>query len=1069
MADSQSQPEPGAPRMQLESITLENLNTFILNGNEVLKRLKHQILAASKQNDSQWEQRFLTAQATLIKPDTTIGVIGATGTGKSSILNALLDEETLVPTSCMQACTATIIELVWNESLEHDFIAEVFFVKTEAWRTDISAALKDAAAAPASLNDDNTEAGMAFKKITAVYPSITKQNIKRVTVDELMEAEHVQQLLNTTLQLNASNARDLHDLLSKYVEGKEKLRASFLENGHSVSAMVDSVEYWPMVRRVRIHLRSYALETGVVISDLPGVGDSNAARGTVAQKHLGKCANIWIVTPIARAVDDKVARNLLGESFKRQLRRDGVMSRVAFVCSKADELVINELRERLRLSPEFMQSVESINQERIEAQKGKESRENEIQSARTKISSLIRQLEETKTQRSDYMRLRKLARDGNAVYPLAPRRSKRTAGKQAESPQKQARILDYIFSQPSNAAAVQKDYDDGMESDESFKDAGNIGEDIEQDRTQPVMALPEIDDKLKDLREQDKNMKASKKNLYDQLEEHKLELKNLVMKLQKLNDKEWDVYLKGRNTYCRQTLRADFAHGIRELEDEEAELDDEEFDPDAIAEQTGQDDLQEDLPVFCVSSQGFQKLRGRLEGEKITTKFKGIKQTGIPELVIHCRKLGRDNLTTKFNAYAEGANQLITSVRFWLSGPSDSATSTTSYTMQEATKDMLAHISTLVEKTLSDINALIVERVIKIFEDGAKAAQEKALIIVDEWTDPDAAGLRYQTYRAVVRRGGAFAKQNRNLDFAEDLLKPLLTHIDGVWNNVFNERIPRRLEDLRRDLKNTVKQYTQSLDQNAEFLAVASKTAVMYRKQVSIFKAELVRSVDEIEGNIKSHQQETNRLFSGNVQEELKRICTALDNDSGKGVFARIKTGMHAGVAGIRERIFKESVQIVERRLTSGIEELTAKFVKDMSATCNKSRVDCRRLFAKKIRGGKSISAKHKAAIQEILDEAEQFFEPQATAPDHVEPNDTREDDGNQRELSLPVRSSVVRTFREDDELDLASVRKQDKYSYDEAGEADDDQDRSSLILSDDESDMERDANFKKDIPDWSP
>ncbi len=41
--------------------------------------------------------------------ETVIGVVGHTGSGKSALLNAILDEEQLVLSNCMRACTAVVI------------------------------------------------------------------------------------------------------------------------------------------------------------------------------------------------------------------------------------------------------------------------------------------------------------------------------------------------------------------------------------------------------------------------------------------------------------------------------------------------------------------------------------------------------------------------------------------------------------------------------------------------------------------------------------------------------------------------------------------------------------------------------------------------------------------------------------------------------------------------------------------------------------------------------------------------------------------------------------------------
>lgn len=52
--------------------------------------------------------------------------------------------------------------------------------------------------------------------------------------------------------------------------------------------------------------KSEALQSGVVLVDLPGFWDSNAAREKVARKY-SKADVLWIVAPMQRAVNDKLA------------------------------------------------------------------------------------------------------------------------------------------------------------------------------------------------------------------------------------------------------------------------------------------------------------------------------------------------------------------------------------------------------------------------------------------------------------------------------------------------------------------------------------------------------------------------------------------------------------------------------------------------------------------------------------------------------------------------------------------------------------------------------------------
>ena len=81
-------------------------------------------------------------------------------------------------------------------------------------------------------------------------------------------------------------------------------------------------------------MKAPALSTGAVIVDLPGVHDSNAARAAVADGYMKQCTGLWIVAPINRAVDDKAAKSLLGESFKRQLKMDGGFSSWVFLSTR---------------------------------------------------------------------------------------------------------------------------------------------------------------------------------------------------------------------------------------------------------------------------------------------------------------------------------------------------------------------------------------------------------------------------------------------------------------------------------------------------------------------------------------------------------------------------------------------------------------------------------------------------------------------------------------------------------------------------------------------------------------
>ena len=94
---------------------------------------------------------------------------------------------------------------------------------------------------------------------------------------------------------------------------------------NSLTSTPSTTEYWPFVRVVRIYVKAKALSTGATLVDLPSIIDSNAQRAAVAQEYMQKCHAHWIVSPINRAIDERVARDLLSPNLRLQLHMDGAV------------------------------------------------------------------------------------------------------------------------------------------------------------------------------------------------------------------------------------------------------------------------------------------------------------------------------------------------------------------------------------------------------------------------------------------------------------------------------------------------------------------------------------------------------------------------------------------------------------------------------------------------------------------------------------------------------------------------------------------------------------------------
>ncbi|GKT47805.1 nuclear GTPase SLIP-GC [Colletotrichum spaethianum] len=270
---------------------------------------------------------------------TLVGVLGNTGDGKSSTINAVLEEESLLPTNCMRACTAVATELSYNhdEDQENPYRAEVEFISRDEWVREVTILLKDLASDGGVATDDqdpNSDAARAKAKIQAVYPSMNFKVLMASTSAQLADHPNVRQLLGTTKTMKAPTAFEIREQVEPYVDSKNKDD--------------DTAAHWPLVKAVRIFTKAPVLSNGVTIVDLPGHQDWDAARAAVASQYMKACSGIWIVAPINRAVDNKTAKDLMSNSIKRQLKLDGSYSALTIICSKTDDMTINSAMESLK-------------------------------------------------------------------------------------------------------------------------------------------------------------------------------------------------------------------------------------------------------------------------------------------------------------------------------------------------------------------------------------------------------------------------------------------------------------------------------------------------------------------------------------------------------------------------------------------------------------------------------------------------------------------------------------------------------------------------------------------------
>ncbi|KAL8716632.1 MAG: hypothetical protein Q9225_006051, partial [Loekoesia sp. 1 TL-2023] len=578
---------------------------------------------ANSQDAEHWIQQIDSLKKQAVKTRTVIGVVGNTGAGKSSVINAMLEEERLVPTNCMRACTAVVTEISYNYE-DQPYCAEIEFITAEDWAKELKVLFQDLLDGDGNVSrectNEDSDAGVAYAKIKAVYPHKTKEDISNSNVDELLR--EVSHILGTSRNIKETDSLMFYKKLQTFVDSKEKSTGKKDKDGKKQKK---EREFWPLIRVVRLYVKSSALATGACIVDLPGVHDANAARAAVAEGYMKQCTGLWIVAPINRAVDDKAAKSLLGESFKRQLKMDGGFSAVTFICSKTDDISISEAQDSLGLDEKMVPSWEELDRLSAE-QKALEKQLKELKETKTVYEDVANDVDE---QIEVWETLQESVNDGKVAYaPKAKSAGKKRKATNNDRPSKKKKRKT-ASDEEDDSDFIDKDTDD---SDGSHDVEGEASNDDSQD--EEPLTEDQVVTKLQELKTTKKDARIQKREITEKIQDIREELKKVGEAEFKINSEMSALCISGRNQYSKGAIQQDFAAGIKEIDQEiAAEEDEDNFNPEA--EVRDYDEVAKSLPVFCVSSRGYQKLQGRLRKDPPVPGFTTIEETEIPALQAH--------------------------------------------------------------------------------------------------------------------------------------------------------------------------------------------------------------------------------------------------------------------------------------------------------------------------------------------------------------------------------------------------------------------------------------------------
>ncbi|XP_026181797.1 nuclear GTPase SLIP-GC-like [Mastacembelus armatus] len=303
----------------------------------LLSRMKHIMDSIShrlpKENATRLNE-FLKIKIRELETDKRelVGVFGKTGAGKSSLINAIIGEEKLLPSGSVSACTSVMIKVEANVH-SSKYEAEIEFMTREEWKDELWSMIQYIGDNTDQERDKDEDYHEIVEKLSALYG----EEWENKSTENLMDNKYFRDIpefhISKKKILTCETAEELSAKCVKYIRSDSKDGAD-----KNIKRW-----YWPLVKCVTVRVPQNDLLQHVTLVDLPGNGDRNKSRDKMWKELVGSCSTVWIVTETNRAASEKEAWDIL-ENASSLMGNGGECQRIHFICTKTD--VIEDLDDQ---------------------------------------------------------------------------------------------------------------------------------------------------------------------------------------------------------------------------------------------------------------------------------------------------------------------------------------------------------------------------------------------------------------------------------------------------------------------------------------------------------------------------------------------------------------------------------------------------------------------------------------------------------------------------------------------------------------------------------------------------
>ncbi|KAJ6031623.1 hypothetical protein N7540_002355 [Penicillium herquei] len=279
----------------------------------------------------------------------TVGFIGDSGVGKSSLINSLLDQRGLSRSSSDgAACTCVVTEFRHTDDTHTGpYTVDAEFMSTGemkglleelllSFRQWFVPSARQEIGSGAEREECQGAAERAWETFRSLFKSQPGLTIGFLSDDNHGADETILRELERwayaglTHRPGGAQALDYSATASDVSDCQELLDMLTADNqGNERPAL------WPFIKIIRVYLSSPVLRTGLVLADLPGFRDMNFARVRATERYLKhKCDEVFIVADISRVHTDHSVHDIMKRCKPDQPRR--------IVCTRSEDVSAEE-------------------------------------------------------------------------------------------------------------------------------------------------------------------------------------------------------------------------------------------------------------------------------------------------------------------------------------------------------------------------------------------------------------------------------------------------------------------------------------------------------------------------------------------------------------------------------------------------------------------------------------------------------------------------------------------------------------------------------------------------------